>query len=346
MKAIVQDRYGPADVLYLQEIDKPAIGDGDVLVRVRAAGVHIGDWHLMTGLPYLMRIMGFGFRAPKARVRGIDVAGSVEAVGRTVTRFQAGDEVFGTSNGAFAEYACARADTLAPKPANLTFEQAAAIPTSASTALLALRDAGGIERGHKVLVVGASGGVGIYAVQIAKAFGADVTGVSSTAKVDMVRSIGADHVIDYTQEDFIHTRSGPRYDLIVDLGGNRSLSQLRRALRPRGTLVLVGGEGGDRRIRIGRSLQALAVSPFVSHTLRPLSSKPNSADLEFLTGLIQAGKVMPVLDRTYPLSEVPDAIRYLYEGRARGKIVIDVRGADRHPTHATSVRTEPTLITA
>jgi NADPH:quinone reductase-like Zn-dependent oxidoreductase len=211
--------------------------------------------------------------------------------------------VFGTSNGAFAEYACARADTLAPKPANLTFQQAAAIPTSASTALQALRDAGGIERGQQVLIVGASGGVGIYAVQIAKAFGADVTGVSSTAKVDMVRSIGADHVIDYTREDF--TRSGPRYDLIVDLGGNRSLSQLRRALRPRGTLVLVGGEGGDRWIGIGRSLQALAVSPFVGHTLRPLSSKPNTADLEFLTGLIQAGKVMPVLDRTYPLSEVP-----------------------------------------
>jgi NADPH:quinone reductase-like Zn-dependent oxidoreductase len=344
MKAIVQDRYGPADVLYLQEIDTPEIGDGDVLVRVRAAGVHIGDWHLMTGLPYLMRIMGFGFRAPKARVRGIDVAGSVEAVGRTVTRFRAGDEVFGTSNGAFAEYACARADTLAPKPANLTFEQAAAIPTSASTALQALRDAGRIERGQKVLIVGASGGVGMFAVQIAKAFGADVTGVSSTAKVDMVRSIGADHVIDYTREDF--TRSGPRYDLIVDLGGNRSLSQLRRALRPRGTLVLVGGEGGDRWIGIGRSLQALAVSPFVGHTLRPLSSKPNTAHLQFLTGLIQAGKVMPVLDRTYPLSEVPDAIRYLHEGRARGKIVIDVRGADRRPTHVTSVRTEPTLITA
>ena len=344
MKAIVQDQYGSADVLVLQEIDKPEIGDGDVLVRVRAAGVHIGDWHLMTGLPYLMRIMGFGFRAPKARVRGIDVAGSVEAVGRTVTRFQAGDEVFGTSNGAFAEYACARADTFVRKPANLTFEQAAALPTPASTALQALRDAGGIERGQQVLIVGASGGVGIYAVQIAKAFGADVTGVSSTAKVDMVRSIGADHVIDYTREDF--TRSGPRYDLIVDLGGNRSLSQLRRALRPRGTLVLVGGEGGDRWIGIGRSLQALAVSPFVGHTLRPLSSKPNTADLEFLTGLIQAGKVTPVLDRTYPLSEVPDAIRYLHEGRARGKIVIDIPGADRRPTHATSVRTEPTLITA
>ena len=344
MKAIVQDRYGPADVLERQEIDKPEIGDGDVLVRVRAAGVHIGDWHLMTGLPYLMRIMGFGFRAPRARVRGTDVAGIVGAVGRTVTRFRAGDEVFGTSNGAFAEYACARADTLAPKPVNLTFEQAAAIPTSASTALQALRDAGGIERGQQVLIVGASGGVGLFAVQIAKSFGADVTGVSSTAKVDMVRSIGADHVIDYTREDF--TRSGPRYDLIVDLGGNRSLSQLRRALRPRGTLVLVGGEGGDRWIGIGRSLQALAVSPFVSHTLRPLSSKPNTADLEFLTGLIQAGKVMPVLDRTYPLSEVPDAIRYLHEGRARGKIVIDVRGADRRPTHATSVRTGPTLITA
>jgi len=322
MRAIVQDRYGSSDVLTLQEIDKPQVGLDDVLVQVHAAGLHIGDWHVMTGQPYLMRLIGFGFRAPKARVRGIDVAGVVEAVGKNVTQFQAGDEVFGTCNGAFAEYACARQDMLAPKPVNLTFEQAAAVPTSASTALQALRNAGGIQPGQKVLIVGASGGVGMYAVQIAKSFGAEVTGVCSTAKVDMVRSIGADHVIDYTKEDF--TRSGQRYDLILDVGGNRSLSQLRRALIPGGTLVLVGGEGGDRWIGIGRPLQALVVSPFVNHRLRPLASKPNKADLQLLKELIEAGKVRPAIDRTYPLSETAEAMQHLEEGRARGKVVITV----------------------
>src|SRR5438094_2880822 len=232
MKAIIQDQYGSPDVLELQEVAKPEIGDEDVLVRVHTAGVHIGDWHLMTGQPYLMRIMGFGFRAPKARVRGMDVAGVVEAVGKNVTRYQAGDEVFGTCDGSFAEYASAPEDMLALKPANLTFEQAAAVPTSAFTALQALRT-GGIQSGQKVLIVGASGGVGLFAVQIAKSFGAEVTGVSSTGKVDTVRSLGADHVIDYRKEDF--TRSGLQYDLILDMGGNRSLSQLRRALTPRGT---------------------------------------------------------------------------------------------------------------
>jgi NADPH:quinone reductase-like Zn-dependent oxidoreductase len=340
MKAIIQDQYGPPDVLELQEVDKPEIGDGDVLVRVHAAGVHIGDWHFMTGLPYLMRIMGFGFRAPKARVRGTDVAGVVEAVGKNVTRFQAGDEVFGTCNGSFAEYACAREDKLAPKPANLAFEQAAAVPTSACTALQALRDKGGIKPGQKVLIVGASGGVGMFAVQIVKSFGAEVTGVCSTTKVDTVRSIGADHVNDYT-------RSGQRYDLILDMAGNRSLSQLRRALTPRGTLVLVGGEGGDRWIgAVSRSIRALVVSPFVSQRLRMIISTPNTEDLRFLKELIEAAKVRPVVDRTYPLSEVPDAMRYLNEGHARGKIVITVGGADRRSAHSRSVRTESHRTTA
>jgi NADPH:quinone reductase-like Zn-dependent oxidoreductase len=323
MKAIVQDQYGSAEVLELREIDTPAIGDDDVLVRVHAAGVHIGDWHLMTGQPYVMRIMGFGFRAPKARVRGTDVAGTIESVGKNVTRFHAGDEVFGACDGSFAEYACAREDKLAPKPANLAFEQAAAIPTSACTALQALRDAGRIKPGQKVLIVGASGGVGMFAVQLAKWFGAEVIGVCSTTKVDVVRSIGADHVIDYTQEDF--ARSGQRYDLILDMGGNRSLSQLRRALTPRGTLVLVGGEGGDRWTGgMGRSIRALMVSPFVSQSLRMITAWANTKDLRFLTDLIEAGRVTLVIDRTYPLSEVPDAIRYLNGGHARGKIVITV----------------------
>jgi NADPH:quinone reductase-like Zn-dependent oxidoreductase len=310
-------------VLALQEVDRPEIGDDDVLVRVQAAGVHIGDWHLMTGLPYLMRVIGFGFRAPKARVRGMDVAGTVEAVGTHVTRLRAGDDVFGTCDGAFAEYAVAREATLAPKPANLTFAQAAAVPTSACVALQALRDAGGIQPGQRVLIVGASGGVGLFAVQLAKAFGAAVTGVCSTAKVATVRAVGADQVIDYTREDV--TRSGRRYDLILDLGGNRPLSQLRRALTPRGTLVLVGGEGGDRWIgTVGRTVRALAVSPFVRQNLRGVVGAAKAADLQLLKELIEAGTVTPVVDRTYPLREVPDAIRYLHAGHARGKIAITV----------------------
>jgi NADPH:quinone reductase-like Zn-dependent oxidoreductase len=324
MRAIVQDRYGSTDVLQLREIKKPVVGDDDVLLRVHAAGLHIGDVHLMTGRPYLMRIMGFGLRAPRARVRGLDVAGTVEAVGKKVTQFQAGDEVFGTCDGAFAEYACARANTLALKPSNLTFEQAAAVPTSAVVALHGLRDKGEIQSGQKVLIVGASGGVGMFAVQIARSFGAEVTGVCSTPKLDLVRSIGADHVIDYTHEDF--TRSGQRYDLILDTGGNRSLTQLRRALTPRGTLVLVGGEGGDRWIGSGvkRSLRALVLSPFVSQRLRPMSSVANAKDLVVLKQLIEAGEVAPVIDRTYSLRETPGAIRHLEEGGARGKVVISV----------------------
>ena len=232
MKAIVQSIYGSADVLEFIDIDKPVVGDNDVLVRVHAAGLHIGDWHVMTGVPYMLRVVGFGLRAPKVRVRGMDVAGKVESVGRNVTEFRAGDAVFGTCEGAFAGYACAPESNLALKPANLTLEEAAAVPTSAFAALQALRSRGEIRSGHKVLIVGATGGVGIFAVQIAKSFDAEVTGVCSTTKMDVARSLGADHVIDYTKDDF--TKSGRRYDLILDTGGNRSLSDLRRVLSPSG----------------------------------------------------------------------------------------------------------------
>jgi len=322
MRAIVQDQYGEtAEVLRLEQIDRPKIGDDDVLVRIRAAGVHIGDWHVMAGLPYLLRVVGFGFRAPKVRVRGIDLAGTVEAVGQNVTRFQVGNEVFGTCEGAFAEYAATPEDTLALKPANLTFQQAAAIPTSAIAALQALRDAGGIKAGQQVLLVGASGGVGLYAVQIAKSFGADVTGVCSTAKVDMVRSLGADHVIDYSQEDF--TQSRQQYDLILVMGGNHSLSQLRQVLRPGGTLVPVGTEAGNRWVGGKAWIQAMMLSRLKRH-LRPLTTQPNQADLQFVAELLEAGKIRPVIDKTFPLSEVPEAIRYLKSGHTQGKIVITV----------------------
>ena len=323
MQAVVQDSYGTADVLRLAQVVKPEVADDDVLIQVRAAGVHIGDWHLMMGQPYLMRVMGFGLRAPKAPVRGLDVAGTVEAIGKNVSRFQVGDKVFGTCDGSFAEYATGQEDTLALMPANLTFEQAAAVPTSACTALQAL-NAGKIASGQQVLIIGASGGVGMYAVQIAKSFGAQVTGVSSPAKVDLVRSLGADAVLDYTKDEL--AGEGRRYDLILDMGGNRSLSELRRALTPKGTLVLVGGEGGGRWIggAMGRSLRALVLSPFVSHNLRMVVATTKAADLQILTELIEANKVTPVIDRTYPLSEVPDAIRYLHAGHARGKVVITV----------------------
>jgi NADPH:quinone reductase-like Zn-dependent oxidoreductase len=322
MRAIVQDRYGEtAEVLRLEKIDQPQIGADDVLVRIRAAGVHIGDWHVMAGLPYLLRVVGFGFRAPKVRVRGIDLAGTVEAVGQNVTRFQVGNEVFGTCEGAFADYAATSEDNLARKPANLTFEQAAAVPTSALAALQALRDAGGIKAGQQVLLVGASGGVGLYAVQIAKSFGAEVTGVCSTAKVDMIRSLGADHVIDYSQEDF--TQSRQRYDLILVMGGNHSLSQLKQVLRPGGTLVPVGTEAGNRWVGGKAWIQAMLLSRLKRH-LRPLTTQPNQADLQFVAELLEAGKIRPVIDRTFPLSEVPEAMRYLTTGHARGKIVITV----------------------
>jgi len=323
MRAIVQDTYGSTDVLGLEDISRPEIGEDEVLVRVRAAGVDPGVWHLMTGLPYLVRVAGFGIRAPKTRVRGSDVAGTVEAVGADVTRFQPGEEVFGTCDGAFAEYASAKEERLALKPATLTFEQAAAIATSGFTALQGLRDRGEVEAGQKVLVIGASGGVGTSAVQIAKALGAEVTGVCSTRNVDMVRSIGADHVIDYTREDVADgTRS---YDVILDTAGNRSLSLLRGALTKRGTLVIVGGEGGGRWIgAVGRTLKALLLSPLVSQRLRAFISKESSDDLEVLRQFVEAGHLTPVIDRTYPLNETADAIAYIAEGHARGKVVVTV----------------------
>ena len=322
MKAIVQDTYGTPDVLDLREIDKPVVGDDDVLLRVHAASAFIGDWHIMMGLPYLIRMVS-GFRRPKARVRGQDVAGRVEAVGRDVTQFQPGDEVFGTCDGSFAEYATARKDKVAPKPANLTFEQAATVPIAGSTALQGLRNAGKVQPGQKVLIIGAAGGVGSFAVQIAKAFGAHVTGVCSTTKVDLVRSIGADDVIDYTRDDFAET--GQLYDLILDIAGRRSLSHLRRALGPRGTLVIVGGEGGGRWLGgLDRQLRAHMLSPFVKQKLGTFVSKENSEDLRVLKGLIEAGKVTPVIDKTYPLREVPQAIRYVEEGHAQGKVVISL----------------------
>jgi len=324
MQAIVQDEYGEArDVLRLDEIDRPAIGEGEVLLRVRAASVDRGVWHLMTGLPYPVRLAGYGIRAPKTRVPGRGVAGRVEAIGAAVTTLGVGDEVFGIATGAFAEYACAREDKLAPKPQNLSFVQAAAVPVSALTALQAVRDHGHVQAGQKVLIVGASGGVGTFAVQIAGALGADVTGVCSTAKVEMVRSIGADHVIDYTREDVAD--GGPRYDVILDIGGNRPLKQLRRALTPRGTLVIVGGETGGRWLGgSDRQVRALLLSPFVGQKLGTFISSENAKDLLALTELIEAGKVTPVIDATCPLREAAPAIRYMQEGRAIGKIVITV----------------------
>jgi NADPH:quinone reductase-like Zn-dependent oxidoreductase len=324
MKAIVQDRFGAADVLEFRVVDQPVVGDDEVLVRVHAAGVDPGVWHLMTGLPYLVRIMGYGLRKPKVGIRGRDLAGRIEAVGSNVTRLHPGEEVFGICEGSFAEYVCARADKLAPKPANLSFEQAAAVPISGLTALQALRDKGQVQPGQQVLVIGAAGGVGSFAVQLAKAFGAQVTGVCSTSKVELVRSIGADQVIDHTREDFA---DGARhYDLIVDTAGRRPLSRLRRALARRGTLVIVGGEGGgrwlggfDRQI-----LRAPILSWLVGQTLRPLVSKERSQDLVVLKELIEAGKLTPVIDRTYPLSQAAEAIRYLHKGHARGKVVITV----------------------
>jgi NADPH:quinone reductase-like Zn-dependent oxidoreductase len=323
MRAIVQDAYGSADVLELRDIDRPEIGDDEVLVRVHAAGLDRGVWHLMTGLPYPIRLAGYGLRAPKTPVRGMDMAGVVEAVGNDVTRFQPGDAVFGIGNGSYAEYARASEDKLAPKPANLTFEQAAAVAISCSAALQALRDHGRVEPGQHVLIIGASGGIGTYAVQLAKAFGADVTGVCSATKVEMVRSLGADHVIDYTHEDFADGEQ--RYDVILDIGGNSSLSRLRRALSPKGTLVIVGGEKGGRWLGgIDRQLRAILLSRFVGQKLTTFVSRERHEDLMVLKALIEAGKITPVIDRRYPLTETPEAIRYLEQGRARGKVIITV----------------------
>jgi NADPH:quinone reductase-like Zn-dependent oxidoreductase len=322
MQAIVQHRYGtrPKDVLGLEQIPVPAIAANEVLVRVRAAGVDRGTWHLMAGQPYLMRLLGFGLRGPKDPVPGLDVAGTVVATGADVTGFRAGDEVFGIARGSFAEYAAARGDKLVHKPDRLSFEQAAAVAVSGLAALQGLR-AGRVHAGQKVLVIGASGGVGSYAVQLAKVLGAEVTGVSSTQKTDLIRSIGADHVIDYTREDFADGRQ--RYDLILDIGGNSRLARLRRALTPTGTLVIAGGEGA-RWTGIGRQLGALMLSPFVRQRLTMYLSKHRQADLDTLRQLTGTGQVIPQIGRTYPLTGAPEAIRDLHAGHARGKGVLTI----------------------
>ncbi|MGN9920394.1 NAD(P)-dependent alcohol dehydrogenase [Micromonospora palomenae] len=321
MKAIVQDRYGPADVLELRDIDPPRVGDDDVLVRVRAAGVDPGVWHLMTGLPYPVRL-GYGLRRPRHRVPGMDLAGVVEAVGRRVTRFAPGDEVYGTGAGSYAEYALAPQHKLARKPAALTFAEAAAIPVSGQTALTAVRDAATVRPDQRVLVIGAGGGVGSYAVQLATAAGAHVTGVCGPSKSDLVTSLGAIDVIDHTREDI--TDRGVRYDVIVDTAGNRTLTHLRRALTPTGTLVLVGGEAATGKLLQGfdRQLRALLLSPLVGQRLIPLVAKESSENLDALTALVDAGRLRPVLDRSWPLAEAADAIRHLRGGHARGKNVV------------------------
>jgi NADPH:quinone reductase-like Zn-dependent oxidoreductase len=322
VKAIIRDAYGSVDVLRLADIDQSVAGDADVLVRVHAAGVDQGVWHLMTGTPYVMRLAGFGIRAPKNPLLGYDVAGRVEAVGAQVTEFQTGQEVFGTCRGSFAEYAVARPDRLLPKPDNVTFEQAAAVPISGYAALQAVRQHGGVRPGQLVLIIGAGGGVGTLAVQIAKAEGAEVTGVCSASKSELVRSVGADHVIDYSREDFADGRK--RYDVILDIAGNRSLSELRRALTPRGTLVIVGGEDAGNWLGVRRQLRAAALSPFVRQKLGFFISKERRQDLDELRRLLEAGTIRPVVDRTFPLEEVPAAIRYLRDGHARGKVVITI----------------------
>ncbi len=323
MKAIVQDTYGDADVLRFDDIDVPTIGAGDVLVRVHAAGVDAGVWHLMTGLPYLTRL-GFGLTRPRHRVRGRDVAGVVEAVGGDVSDLAPGDAVFGTSvTGAFAEYVAVPADRVVRKPANVSFAQAAVVPVSACTALRALRDNGRLAAGQRVLVLGASGGVGSYAVQIAKAFGAEVTGVCSTAKLEYVRSLGADHVLDYTSADPVDGTA--TYDLIVDTGGNRPVRALRRGLAENGTLALVGGEGGGRWTGgFGRQLRAPLLSPFVGQRLTAVMSSERVSDLEELSRLMESGALVPPVDRAFPLDEAADAVRYYLSGAVRGKAVVQV----------------------
>jgi NADPH:quinone reductase-like Zn-dependent oxidoreductase len=322
MKAIVRDAYGSVDVLRLAEIDKPVASEGEVLVRAHAAGVDQGVWHLMTGTPYAMRLAGFGIRAPKNPLLGYDVAGRVEEVGARVTELRPGQAVFGTCRGSFAEYAVARPDRLLPKPDNVSFEQAAAVPISGYAALQAVREHGGVRSGQRVLIIGAGGGVGTFAVQIAKTDGAEVTGVCSASKAELVRSVGADHVIDYNREDFADGRN--RYDVILDIAGNRSLSELRRALTLRGTLVIVGAEDAGNWLGIRRQLRAAALSPFLRQKLGFFISKERREDLEELRKLLEAGAIRPVVDRTFPLEEVPAAIRYLRDGRARGKVVITV----------------------
>ena len=335
MRAVVQDRYGSPDVFELREIGRPTPSDEEVLVRVRAASVHADVWHAMRGVPYVLRFMGSGVRAPKHLVPGTDLAGVVESVGKSVTQFRPDDEVFGQSllanlwrnGGAFAEYATVPGTMLALKPASLTFEQAAAVPTSGSLAVQHVRDEGRVQPGQTVLINGAGGAVGSFAVQLAKAYGANVTGVDATGKLEMLRSIGADQVLDYTREDF--TRRDERYDLVLDIAGNHPWSECRRVLTPDGTYVLSGfdqyGRSGHRWFgSLGRFAKLLVISPFVSH-LHPFRGAKDPGDrLAVLKELIEAGKLTPFVDRTFPLSEVPEAVRYLETGQARGKIVITV----------------------
>jgi NADPH:quinone reductase-like Zn-dependent oxidoreductase len=321
VKAIVRYKYGSPDVLELQEIEKPVVNDDHVLVRVCAASLNLGDWHAMRGRPYIIRLMGLRLRTPKDRLLGGDLAGRVEAVGRNVTEFRPGDEVFGMSIRTLAEYVAVRDIGLVRKPANVTFEQAAAVPVAAITALQGLRDVGAIQPGQEVLINGASGGVGTFAVQIAKVFGANVTGVCSTRNVDLVRSIGADRVIDYTREDF--TRTGQRYDLIFDLAGNHSLSEYKRVLKPKGALVLAG-QTGRKEHSILPFFKTRLLAPFVRYRLRSFFASRKKEDLNTLKGFLETGKIKPVIDRTYPLREVPEAMRYIGTLHARGKVVITV----------------------
>jgi len=324
MKAIVQERFGPPDVLQLVDTDPPEVGADDVLLRVHAAALNPYDWHMMRGDPLIARLMGgVGLTKPKARVAGVDAAGRVEAVGANVRGLRPGEEVLGFCQGAFAEYARAEADKVVPKPASLTFEQAAAVPMAALTALQGIRDVGAVRAGHRVLVNGAAGGVGTYAVQIATALGAEVTGVCSSRNVGLVRSIGAAHVIDYTTEDFTDGRT--HYDVILDNVGNRPLSRLRRALTPTGTLVLnAGGSPGRVLGAVGSILRAVVVNGFVRQRLRPFMAKQKREDLLTLTGLIEDGKLTPVLDRTYPLADTAEGLRRVEQGHARGKVVVTV----------------------
>jgi NADPH:quinone reductase-like Zn-dependent oxidoreductase len=336
MKAIVHETYGSADVLQARDIEKPSIGDDEVLVRVHAASVHVGDWIVMTGKPFVMRL-ATGLRKPKNQVPGTDVAGTVEAVGKDVQRLRPGDEVFGWCAGAFAEYASANEDQFLRKPANLTFEQAAAVGVSATTALQLLRDTGKIEAGQKVLINGASGGVGSFAVQVAKAFGAEVTGVCSTKNVDTVRSIGADHVIDYTGEDF--TEGGPRYDLILDNVGNHSMAETRRALTSTGTLISNGGGHADGKL--ARTVRTMLVSMFVRQQASPTVKTQNHDDLVALKALVEDGKITPVIDGTYPLRETAKAIRRVATAHARGTIIIDVDGLPNAPVARAATASAP-----
>jgi NADPH:quinone reductase-like Zn-dependent oxidoreductase len=319
MKAIVCHQYGPPAVLKLEDIEKPTAGDDEVLIRVRAASVNPLDSHLMRGEPYIIRAMT-GLRRPKATRTGVDLAGQVEAVGSNVTQFQPGDEVFGGGRGAFAEYVCAGENKLSLKPSYLTFEQAATLPVAAISALQGLRDKGRVQQGQKVLINGAAGGVGTFAVQIAKSFGAHVTGVCSTRNVELVRSIGADQVIDYTQEDFTQRQEG--YDVMLDCVGNRPLSACRRVMSSKGNYVMVGAPAGGWIGPLARSVKAVLLSRFVSQNLFMFLASPNKEDLVVLKELVEAKRVTPVIDRCYPLSEVPEAIRYLEEGHAQGKVVI------------------------